>query len=329
MKLAFTVITDKRFLPLTCALWSSLRAVNSRHQLFIFCMDRVSYQTFEDLGLEGVTPVPYSSFATTSLMEAQTRMRISELCWSAKPLSIQYVLQHAPEFDWVAYLDADMCFFSDPSEIFSQQESDVSGLLTPHAFSDFFKPLEKKVGHHNAGFVAFRQHPDAQEALTLWFKACLARPSLEMRHGETFDQKILGQLQNKFPSIIDINHRGFNAAPWNIQGHLVTLQDDDIRIGADLLVLYHYQGMRFGPHGLVELYGAKWHMKPLIRRKIYKPIIHHLSIAFGLTSTSHHKLCFPVRPLFHSYLEICKWLVKLAFRQRFISRIRPYDGQAL
>jgi len=137
--------------------------------------------------------------------------------WSLKPILMKHLIAHK-ECDHVIYVDSDVCFFRDPTEL-SNMLGSGSILLTPHwrpkkpeadprGFCTNFKD-----GLFNAGCVVASKR--GLPALEWWADACLFACEHTYSKGLFADQKYLDLLPIYFEDIIICRHRGYNLADWN------------------------------------------------------------------------------------------------------------------
>ncbi len=269
---AYGTVLDSGYILRALALYYSFASHVRSGTFHFFCVDAAAAETLQQLHLERAHIVAAEDFVSERLEAARVRLRVPEFCWSCKPLVVGNLLASQPTITWAVYLDADMAFFSDPVHVFPADPR-VFGLLTPHHFTADFKHWESQIGTRNGGFAAFRRSPETLAVLDWWLHACLARPDLHERRGETFDQKIFDQMGADHYGIQDASDIGVNAAPWNIAGRRIVTEKGLSFVDGHALALYHFQGLKVLHPRLVDLYAASWKMPRSVKRSIYEPYV--------------------------------------------------------
>lgn len=136
--------------------------------------------------------------------------------WSLKPVLIGELLQ---THEKVIYLDNDLGFFSGPSFLFDELDSqDI--LLTAHNYprnpnaKQNWLEANFKVGLYNAGFIAVNRH--AKHIMDWWADCCLYRCEKSLIRGLFDDQKYLDLVPVMHPKTKVLEHLGCNVAGWNV-----------------------------------------------------------------------------------------------------------------
>jgi hypothetical protein len=90
----------------------------------------------------------------------------------------------------VAYLDADLFFYSNPQPIYDEL-GDGSILIVGHRFSPEYRTSERTSGIYNVSMVVFRRDRDGLECLTWWKERVLEACRLDPEAGLCGDQTYL------------------------------------------------------------------------------------------------------------------------------------------
>jgi len=279
MTAAYGTILDSAYLPQGLALYRSWQASVRSGSFYFFTMDERAARTLQELALDGARVVPSADIAQDALESQRDWRTMGEICWASKPLAIRYMLDNHPEVGWACYLDGDTAMFGDPEPVLQAVGAATFGLFTPHRFGPSMMHWIEKVGVRNAGFAAFRRSPESHRVLERWFADCLARPSLQDRRGETFDQKILDQIVSDEAGVADLDHPGVNLAPWNADNYTIAEAGRTLRVDEWPLLIYHFQSLRMHGQRLYTLYNGDWNIPAALRRLVYLPYIRQLSAA--------------------------------------------------
>ena len=164
----------------------------------------------------------------------------------------------------IVYLDADICFFSDPSPIFNSQR-DYSILLSEHDFLEKDKGVAQVCGKYNSGFIVFKRCATSLSALKWWSEKCIEWCSDRLEEGRFGDQKYLDLMPRLFSGVKSITTPGVNIAPWNEEKYKFYNQNGQVFVNDDKLICYHFCGLRLISKGSFAL---------IIGNQVLNTIIH-------------------------------------------------------
>jgi hypothetical protein len=282
---------DSGFAIQGLALWRSLAAHDREAVLWVLALDDKLVDASLRLNEPRLRVVPLTELEAgdTALAAAKaTRSRV-EYFFTLSPCWPRWLLATQPEIARLAYLDADLFFFADPTRIFAALDAaGASVLMTAHRFAPWLKHYEQH-GRYNVGVEVFRN----DEAGRDW---CFDR--LE---GERYaDQKYLDAWPRRFGStVFELPHPGVNLAPWNWASHRVGVTADHrVTVDEQPLIVFHFA--RFRP--IVGTWW--WHSGHLdygvmpwrVRQTIYGPYWRALDQARATWSAAGVALDFPHRP---------------------------------
>jgi hypothetical protein len=257
----------------------SLRRAVPDAAVWLSCLDDATHALLSRNREPGIYLISSAALEASDPQLAAAKMdgrNAIEYYFTCKPSLIAYVFKHAPEADFVSYLDGDLFFFADPEPFFAEA-GNASIILTPHRFPPAMKHLLAH-GFFNAGFLSFRRTVEGFACLEWWRQQCIAWcfdwPDEEgERHG---DQRYLDKFPKMFPGTYASGNLGANLAPWNV-GPL-RLEDRSGRVvveGRDVLLFFHFHGVKpLGPRLYQtshDIYRAP--LSPLMRRMIYLPYL--------------------------------------------------------
>ena len=274
----YCTLFDRNYIDRGLTLHRSLERHAGAFKLIVLCLDPATEASLAALGLAHVEPVGIEALQAwdAGLAGARGNRGLVEFYFTCKPVLLSYVLSREPAATRVDYLDSDLFYFAPPSVAEpSYAASPVA--LSPHRF-DAANAWRRRYGECNAGWVSVAASGEGRRFVAWWRERCLESATL-VPGGEVFgDQKYLDRVPALFPGTASVSHPGVNAAPWNIGGAGVALEDGQVRIGGEPLVFFHFHGTRrmlFNLHesGLHD-YGVA--LTPAIRDGIYRPYISEL-----------------------------------------------------
>lgn len=266
---------DSRYLERGIALHGSLVKQGHPFRLWILCMDTDVQRRLSRRGLDSTNLVTIDDLAAhdKTLSTAKGNRSLVEFYFTSKPFLCRYIFAHAPQVTMLTYLDADLYFFSSPEEILNQMRGYSVG-LTPHRFPPHLRKSEQ-YGRFNAGFISFRKDEEGQRCLDWWRERCLAWCHDYVQDDRFADQRYLDRIPGKFPGVRIIDHKGINAAPWNISQYRVESSGGSVLIDGDPLILYHFHAIqRMGPcFTETGLSGYQNRLSRLVRDAVYLPYL--------------------------------------------------------
>lgn len=216
----YCTLFDRQYLSKGLVLHESL----SRHsfeefKLRILALDDETHWLLHDLQLQNVEIYPLSNFERAMNMEPVKQSRTwQEYCWTCASSWMEYLMPWVGE---VTYLDADLCFFSDPAVVFEEIGNRSLG-ITPHRFPPERRHKEAN-GRYNVGLVYAKNTEAGRKCIAQWAKNCRAWCFNRIEGKNACgDQKYLDSWENDFPGeVCAIQNIGVNTAPWNVSQYQV------------------------------------------------------------------------------------------------------------
>jgi hypothetical protein len=226
----------------------SLRAVGVNDQVTILCLDDFCQEYLSGLSLPGVDIVGLADLEmdTPGLREVRGGRSKAEYIFTCIPALVERVMKQAPVGGFVAYLDSDVYFFSDPTSTLFEALDECGGSigLTSHRFPEKLKHL-RQYGDFNAGCVVFRIDQRGLRAAQWWAEKCREWCWDYPDAGRYANQGYLDELARSFDGAVVLPAPGLNVAPWNLAGTTIhrvggayCLED-----GAPL-IFFHFHGLR-------------------------------------------------------------------------------------
>lgn len=274
----FCTYFDHHYLSRGLAMYDSLRKYCPEFNLWILCMDQRTYRTMEKLNLPHTHWICLEDFEKDDipLLNAKQNRSIVEYYFTCTPSLPLFVLKHYPEIDLITYLDADLFFFSNPAPLLAEMNGKSIGIIS-HRFPAHLQHLEMH-GIYNVGWLSFRRDQTGLDCLQFWRRLCLEWCYDRVESDRYADQKYLDHFPERYGREIILQHRGANAAPWNIENYPLSMKNTNVYVGNDLLVFFHFQGFKkiFPWVYDLGLWDYKIKMSKELIHYIYMPYIHAL-----------------------------------------------------
>jgi hypothetical protein len=235
---------DRHYLARGLTLYKSLVRQLPEVDLRALCLDDETFHVLAKLAWPGLHPVALSELEHADpvlLATKQDRTRL-EYYFTCTPAWTSYALRYVPPGDFLAYVDADLCFYSDPGAIFKEIGS-ASVAITPHRFPGKDHDLGL-FGVYNVGFLAFRNDAAARAVLADWRTRCIEWCYDSLEEDRFADQKYLDAWPARFPGVHVVRNPAAGLAPWNWVGHTIDAQCEPVTVDGQPLIFYHYHGFR-------------------------------------------------------------------------------------
>ena len=273
----FCTFFNHNYLPRGLALYHSLRQHAPAFQLWILCMDTITYHTLLQLQLPGIRLIALEDFerGDTALLQAKKNRTVAEYYFTCTPSLPLFILNHCPEIDLITYLDADLFFFADPLPIYEEIGAHSVAIIG-HRYPSQFRHKEATFGLYNVGWVSFRRDEYALSCLRWWRERCLEWCYDRVEEGRFADQKYLDDWPTRFQNVIVLRHKGANLAPWNLVNYNLHLANGNhVWVDEQPLIFFHFHGFRRINNWLYNpgLASYKAHPTRLVRHSIFAPYI--------------------------------------------------------
>jgi hypothetical protein len=291
MKYNFCTLFDKNYLLKGLALYYSLLEHAQDFKLWILCMDEESFQILEKMNLINVELIELKQFEDGELLKVKKERKRSEYYWTCTSSLCLFILKNNPAISNLAYLDADLYFYSSPEPIY-QEFAGNSVLIIPHNFLEDEKWREEKSGKYNVSMVLFSNNPEALECLQWWRERCLEWCFDYYEDGKLGDQLYLNQWPSKFKHVHVLEHRGANVASWNVEKYKFEeageqILQEDLRMGERTqLIFYHFHNIKIY-YFLGKMFVHSDINKGWGRHLIFKKYAEGLLIAKNISNTRY------------------------------------------
>lgn len=262
MKLFFSTIFDINYLSRGLSLYNSLNLHHKDFILYIVCLDDQVFDYFIKNNKPSIQLISLAEIEDCyqELLSVKHHRSRVDYIFTLSPFYPSYILKNNPHIPFICTLDCDQYFFSNSNCVFEDLEN-YSVLLMPHRFSKDLSHL-LVYGKYNVSFQVFKNDKVGNNCLSLWRNQCLEWCSDVLEEERFADQKYLNKWHSHFGEYIkEIDHIGIGLAPWNLGDNKISLRNGNVYIQDKILILYHYQGLRFIFKKLVysgfERYGVK------------------------------------------------------------------------
>ena len=273
----FCTLFDSNYLDKGIVLHKSLLSACNVFKLYIFAFDDNCYSILKELNLKNTIVISLADFETKDLISLKKERSKAEYCWTCTPITIEYVLKHYNE-DVCTYIDADMFFYKDPQDIFTEMElNNKSVIIVEHRFP---KKLEDKktrlYGKYCVEFNTFLNTEQSLKCLEWWKESCIRECHYSRDPNKTIgDQSYLEEFEARFGCVLSTTNRGAGVAPWNTKRYFFYLDGETLRIEDGSIkydvIFYHFQGIRFLPFGLINI--NSFTNSKFVKNYIYKPYL--------------------------------------------------------
>lgn len=274
----FCTYFDHRYLSRGLALYRSLRRHCPSFRLWVLCMDRKCYEVLSQLSLADIYLIALEDFerGDHELLRARQNRSLIEYYFTCTPSLVLFILNNWPEVDLITYLDADLFFFAEPAPIYDEIAGHSIAIIE-HRFPPHLRDRER-YGIYNIGWLSFKCDEFARNSLLWWRERCIEWCYDRVEDGRFADQKYLDDWPARFQSVVVLQHKGANLAPWNLANYTIRTNGNFLLVDEDPLIFFHFHGLEriskliFDP----DLSNYKVTLSRVVRRSIYLPYIHTL-----------------------------------------------------
>jgi 2-polyprenyl-3-methyl-5-hydroxy-6-metoxy-1,4-benzoquinol methylase len=235
----FCTYFDRNYLWKGLGLYESLNNHCPDFRLWILCMDDKTETILNALRLPKVTLLSLERVEDEALRVAKRDRTAAEYCWTVTPHLPLYLFQKYGDIEVLAYLDADLYFFSNPKPIYDEFGSNSIGIFE-HRFPDENIEQAKRVGIFNVGMLLFRNDREAHRCLQWWSEKCLKSCQLLYDGIVVGDQGYLNDWPQRFGRVAVIQYEGGGIGPWNIGRYEFSKKDGEVYVNSVPLIFYHF-----------------------------------------------------------------------------------------
>lgn len=272
---------DKNYMSRGIVLYESLAAhCHDGFTLYVLAMDDTVAGYLPGLGLDSLRVITLKDMkeAYPVLARLEKERTRGEFSWTLSSFSVQYAIRKF-SLDSCIYVDADICFYSDPKLLLGGLGS-RSVLITEHNYTPEYDQTATS-GKYCVQFMYFRNDEGGSRVLEWWRSRCEEWCFARAEDGKFGDQKYLDDWESRFGGIVyNCQDIGCGVAPWNVQRYEVTSEGgtpcvtDRITRVKGPVVFFHY-------HELAEMAGNRWclshyRLERAEKDILYRPYIERL-----------------------------------------------------
>jgi hypothetical protein len=316
--LNFVTLFNANYLSRGLYMYRSLENVCASFHLYVVAFDDITYNYFQKFPEKNLTVISLQEFEDEKLLGIKNTRSATEYCWTCTASTVRYAIQRF-QLNHGVYVDADMCFYSNPKSLFDEW-GDKSVLLTEHRYTAVYDQSELS-GKYCVQFVGFKNDTDGMQALNYWRDVCIDWCYARAEEGKYGDQKYLDDWTSRFKNVHVLQHLGGGLAPWNMQQYRFAASDGKL-IGTEIqsgknfeAVFFHFHALKIYTDNIAFLAPHIYEMNEDVKRLFYAPYangifqlsheIHKNTDHVFNANNAHEKS--PEQPV--NYLSLLKWYV--------------------
>ncbi|MGZ4035960.1 MAG: glycosyl transferase, partial [Bacteroidia bacterium] len=276
MKLNFCTLFNSNYLSRGLVMYESLLKNCADFHLYVFAFDDKCFEFLNAQKYKNLTVISLKEFEDEELLKIKLTRSAAEYCWTCTASTILYSINNFGLSN-CTYVDADMCFYSDP-QVLIDEMGDKSVLITEHRYTKEYDQSATS-GKYCVQFVTFKNDEKGLAVLKWWRNACIDWCYDRMEDGKFGDQKYLDDWTTRFDCVHELQHLGGGIAPWNVQQYIFNsvngkLTGTEIKSGKQFnVIFYHFHAAKFFRDNMVMLTGAEYALNKNVKNVFYKPYV--------------------------------------------------------
>jgi len=289
-------------------------------QLYVIAFDDITFDYLQKNLHKNLTAISLAQFEDEKLISIKSTRSASEYCWTCTASTVLYCLQKF-ELNHCVYIDADLCFYSNPQVLFNEW-GDKSVLITEHRYTPQYDQSELS-GIYCVQFVGFKNNAEGLETLNYWRNACIDWCYAKAEDGKFGDQKYLDDWTTRFKGVHVLQHLGGGLASWNVEQWPFVSKTENEIIFKDTVknsnfeaVFYHFHHVRFFKNDIVDL-GWRHPTMPVVAN-LYVPYIIELGQIEERVKSIDHAFNIPLQDFklikSQGFKNKIKYLIKVFYR---------------
>jgi hypothetical protein len=275
----FVTLFNSNYLSRGLVVYESLIKNCQDFHLYVVAFDDITYQYFQKFPQKNLTAISLTEFEDEKLLSIKSTRSAGEYCWTCTASTVLYSINKF-QLDHCIYIDADMCFYSNPQSLFDEWGNN-SVLITEHRYTNQYDQSELS-GTYCVQFVGFKNDLEGMKALNYWRDSCIEWCYARAEDGKFGDQKYLDDWTIRFKKVHVLQHLGGGLAPWNMQQYnfkLIAnkLEGTEIITGRKFeVVFFHFHGLKMFNNHISLLTGGTYEMNPEAMSLFFKPYVNEL-----------------------------------------------------
>ena len=340
MKLNFCTLFNSAYLSRGLVMYHSLLKNCLDFHLYVFAFDDVCYEYLKKQNLAHLTVVSLKEFEDSELLRVKPTRTPAEYCWTSTASTILYSINHYGLKN-CTYIDADMCFYSDPAVLIEEMGNN-SVLITDHRYTPQYDQSVRS-GKYCVQFVTFKNTNEGLTVLNWWRNACIEWCYNRVEDGKFGDQKYLDNWTQQFKGVHELKHLGGGVAPWNVQQYKFTKQGDKI-IGTEIatgntfeMVFFHYHSFKFFENGILKLSDTEYYLSENVIQTFYKTYVKDLMKQYAIVKKQNENINangvfssarfgpMGIKAILQYYMDNLRSSKKNVFGQKLLSQIKNHS----
>lgn len=279
MRLNFVTLFNSNYLSRGLVLFESLCQHCPEFHLYVVAFDDTTHSYLRNYPHKNLTVISLVEFEDEKLLSIKNTRSAGEYCWTCTASTILFAIT-TYQLKHCIYIDADMCFYSNPQSLFDEW-GNKSVLLTEHRYTSKYNQSLIS-GKYCVQFVGFKNDVDGMQALNYWRESCIDWCYARAEDGKFGDQKYLDDWTTRFKNVHVLEHLGGGLAPWNMQKYQFKKQNDklagrEISTGKEFeSVFFHFHGLKIFKDNIASLTGDDYEMNNNVLELFYKPYVQDL-----------------------------------------------------
>ncbi len=274
--LNFVTLFNSNYLSRGLTMYQSLEKHCTNFHLYVVAFDDITFNYLTKFPQSNLTVISLSEFEDEKLLAIKSTRSAGEYCWTCTASTIIYAI-NTFDLDHCVYIDADMCFFSNPQILFDEWGTN-SVLITEHRYTEAYDQ-SKESGVYCVQFVGFKNDTDGLLALNYWREACIDWCYARVENGKFGDQKYLDDWTTRFNNVHVLQHLGGGLAPWNMQQYEFNIVETKL-IGTEIstskkfeAVFFHFHSLKFFENDIVIVCSELYDLNKNTLELIFKPYV--------------------------------------------------------
>jgi len=277
--LNFVTLFNSNYLSRGLVMYQSLLKYSPDFHLYVIAFDDNTFNYFQKNPQKHLTAISLTQFEDEKLLSIKPSRSAAEYCWTCTASTILYCIKNF-DLDHCIYIDADLCFYSNPQVLFDEWGNDAV-LITKHRYTPQYDQSSIS-GIYCVQFVGFKNNKEGLDVLTYWRESCIDWCYARAENGKFGDQKYLDDWTTRFNNVHVLKHLGGGVAPWNLQQYDFTLKDNQLTGLQKFpqekfeVVFFHFHGLKFFEERIVSIAPSEYEISKTVIDLIFKPYVRKL-----------------------------------------------------
>lgn len=222
---SFCTLFDSNYLDKGLVTIESLKRYIGREKVYILAMDSKCFELLVKWYKRetDIIIISLDEFENDELKAIKKSRSRAEYCWTCSASLIAYVLDFYHE-EFCTYIDADLCFYSDPRCIIQEMEDQNKTVqIIEHRFKLNYdgKLQQMNSGRFCVEFMTFKNEDKSREVLETWRKQIIDNCSEDSDMNSFGDQMYLNSWEDDYDCVWVTKQIGAGVAPWNINRYIL------------------------------------------------------------------------------------------------------------